>query len=370
MSTASASTTIKFVRRVGTLTATLMTPNGDIYQEWEGTGSNPKCTPDFSNLSPKLILNMVCMSSRTSIPLTVSNVKWSLGGKGITFDPTSGKSTGNFSGVFQFGKVNGEFVSSSLTILSNIAKYTGGLSTTISAEGMVQVGNSVETIHAHYNVSIRPRTAASTRVTIISPSGDNFVITSKDPAQPGYKCYLKAVAMDADGTEVTTGLTYAWYKLKGGVWKPETSSTSHTLTVTENMVETFTQFKVVVKKGSNTFGIDIRGVMDISDPYVLDPNPSHVVLNSSGNEIVTPKMETIIEGSGAKIRYAPKIAARDTNVTQMPDAKFIFSPMDSVGNLLVALNEEGSQTFEVTEAMCVQSDGDVQLVIELKNTPT
>jgi hypothetical protein len=40
MSKASTTRTIKFIAKAGTYTALIMCPDGDIYQEWEGTESD------------------------------------------------------------------------------------------------------------------------------------------------------------------------------------------------------------------------------------------------------------------------------------------------------------------------------------------
>lgn len=48
MSTASTSRTIKFISKAGTYTAVIMSPNGDLYQEYEGTPNDATAVyPDF-----------------------------------------------------------------------------------------------------------------------------------------------------------------------------------------------------------------------------------------------------------------------------------------------------------------------------------
>lgn len=65
MSKASTTRTIKFIAKAGTYTALIMCPDGDIYQEWEGTESDvTKVFPNFEQTKPKL--NFVCMSSRVA----------------------------------------------------------------------------------------------------------------------------------------------------------------------------------------------------------------------------------------------------------------------------------------------------------------
>lgn len=65
MSTASTSRTIKFISKAGTYTAVIMSPNGDLYQEYEGTPNDATAIyPDFTTLKP--ILYFVCTSSRVA----------------------------------------------------------------------------------------------------------------------------------------------------------------------------------------------------------------------------------------------------------------------------------------------------------------
>lgn len=65
MSKASTTRTIKFIAKAGTYTALIMCPDGDIYQEWEGTESDvTKVFPNFEQTKPEL--NFVCMSSRVA----------------------------------------------------------------------------------------------------------------------------------------------------------------------------------------------------------------------------------------------------------------------------------------------------------------
>ena len=65
MSTASTTRTIKFISKAGTYAALIMCPDGDIYQEWEGTLSDVTAIrPNFATTKP--ILYFVCTSSRVA----------------------------------------------------------------------------------------------------------------------------------------------------------------------------------------------------------------------------------------------------------------------------------------------------------------
>ena len=52
MSSASKSLTIKFHSKMGTYTASIQSPDGDLYQEYQKNDSNVIVNPDFSKLQP------------------------------------------------------------------------------------------------------------------------------------------------------------------------------------------------------------------------------------------------------------------------------------------------------------------------------
>ena len=63
MSVASTTRTIKFISKAGTYTAVIVCPDGDLYQEWEGTLADiTKIFPNFEQTKP--VLYFVCTSSR------------------------------------------------------------------------------------------------------------------------------------------------------------------------------------------------------------------------------------------------------------------------------------------------------------------
>ena len=94
MSKASTTRTIKFIAKAGTYTALIMCPDGDIYQEWEGTESDvTKVFPNFEQTKPKL--NFVCMSSRVAEGVaTPDSMQYFFNGTKIEFNgDTDRKST-------------------------------------------------------------------------------------------------------------------------------------------------------------------------------------------------------------------------------------------------------------------------------------
>ena len=65
MSSASTTRTIKFLSKAGTYTALIMSPTGDLYQEWEGAQDEvTNIYPNFEVVKP--LLYFVCTSSRVA----------------------------------------------------------------------------------------------------------------------------------------------------------------------------------------------------------------------------------------------------------------------------------------------------------------
>ena len=60
MSTASTSRTIKFISKAGTYTAVIMSPSGDVYQEYEGTQDDVLSAPQV--VSPKVLWTLILWS--------------------------------------------------------------------------------------------------------------------------------------------------------------------------------------------------------------------------------------------------------------------------------------------------------------------
>ena len=104
MSVASTSRTIKFISKAGTYTAVIMSPNGDLYQDYEGTTNDVTAVyPNFATLQP--ILYFVCTSSRVAEGVADPDaMEYYFNGEKITF--SGGVSTGTFAGYFKIGRAH------------------------------------------------------------------------------------------------------------------------------------------------------------------------------------------------------------------------------------------------------------------------
>ena len=349
MSSASTTRTIKFVSKAGTYAAVIMCPDGDIYQEWEGTTAQiTGVYPNFEVTKP--ILYFVCTSSRVAEGVaTPDAINYYFNGTKIEFSGDT--STGTFAGVFKKIAPSGDNLYYGLQIVKNIAELAGLAPAVVKMVATVSYGTQTDQIEASYSIPIQQSTGNGIRVTIVSPDGKNFVINDK-----GGSCQLKAMAYQK-GTELTANLSYVWEQMQGSSgWVVLAGKTTQTITVQDTDINAYGEYRVTVKRGNEELGKDIQGVMDASDPLQIDPHPS-------------PEDETIMEDESGndEVTYTPVVVKRGTS-TKALDTTFYFVVKDAVGNYL----NPGSigvdkATETVTREQCVQAGGDVSITITSKD---
>lgn len=349
MSSASTTRTIKFVSKAGTYFATISSPNGDLYQEWEGTQNDISVIrPDWEALKPTLYF--ICTSSRVAEGVaTPDNVDFYFNGTKITF--TGDTSSGTFARYFKKIAPAGDQLYYGLQFLKNIAELAGYAPAVVKMVATLSYGTQSDQIQASYTIPVQQATGSSYRVTIASGDTKNFVITEK-----GGSCILKAMAYQA-GAVIAIDLAYRWEKMAESGWAELVGQTGQTLTVAASDIDTYGEYRVTVSRAGNEIGSDIQGVMDASDPYDIDPHPS-------------PEDEAISEDAGGngQVVYTPIVVKRGTN-TKALDTTFYFVIKDAAG---VYLNSETERTTPaasctVTRAHCQQAGGDVSVTITAKD---
>ena len=326
MSTASKTGQVVFSQKSGVYMPALMCDKGDLYQEYDGEATAPtNIAPDFVSLKPTI--SYLLTSSRVAEGVVVpTSVEWYFNDTKLTFSSnlstnTFGGETGHFKQIPYQAGVHDYY---GLQILKNLVKASAGASCVLKAVATVTVGNTSDTIQA----------------------GDDKYFAIR---QKGDSCILTAVAR-MGASELTSGLTYKWYKLVNNAWQVISGQTAKNLTVTDSMVDTTGIFKVEVYQSSTLIGLDTQTVMDLSDPYDIITNP-------------VPEDETIESGSGGTVVYTPILVKRGST-TKAKDTLFYFTFMDSAG---VILNPSTAGTAAAsgtcTEAMCQQAGGNVNWLI-------
>lgn len=347
MSVASTSRTIKFISKAGTYTAVIMSPTGDLYQEYEGTVNDvTNVYPDFSVLKP--ILYFICTSSRVAEGVAdPDSMEYYFNGEKINF--SGGVSTGTFAGYFKTLAPSGDQLYYGLQILKNIADLAGYAPAVIKMVATISYGTQSDQIQASYTIPIQQATGSSYRVTIMAGDTKNFVITTK-----GGNCVLKAMAYQS-GQALSKDLTYVWEKMEATGWATITGMTSQTLTVNGTDINTYGEYRVHVLRAGMEIGTDIQSVMDASDPYDIDPHPS-------------PEDEAITEdtsGNG-EVTYTPQVVTRETG-TKALDTQFYFVLKDAAGVYLNSDRDTPKASQIVTRAHCMQAGGDVSVTITSVN---
>ena len=358
MSVAAATTTILFKRKIGAVSSTIISPNGDLVQYYNDTPTNPgKIYQDFTTLQP--LIYLVASSSRATENLDFAgSVDVYVNNQLLTFkDEFSTNSFNGETGHFKLSKSSkGKAYNDGITIVKNLVTAFEGNQVVIKMVGrLTDGGGTSDNISATYTIPVQKSTGSSYYVTIAAGDKNNFIITSKDnEATNRCKLVVKVYSFDGEGTPVTGGLTYNWYIESEEGWG-DSIGTSDNVTIMADNVQSMANVKVVVTKDGETIGADIQTVRDNTDPMSIDLGAS-------------PKDETIIEGSGGKVTYTPKLLFEGK---EQSGYLFQFAASDSSGvplntagddpNLAAATNPMAS--FDVTEAMCVQADGNVALSI-------
>ena len=343
MSVASTSRTIKFISKAGTYTAAIMSPSGDLYQDYEGTTNDVTAIyPNFETLQP--ILYFVCTSSRVAEGVAnPDGMEYYFNGTKITL--SGGVSTGAFAGYFKTVVPSGDQLYYGLQIVKNIAALAGYAPAVIKMVATVSYGTQSDQIQASYTIPIQQATGSSYRITIVAGDTKNFVITTK-----GGSCILKAMAYQS-GNALSKDLTYVWEKMGATGWETITGATAQTLTIRADDINTYGEYRVHVSRAGAEIGSDIQSVMDTSDPYDIDPHPS-------------PEDEAITEdttGNG-QVTYTPVVVTRGTS-TKALDTQFYFVLKDAAGVYLNSDRTTPKSSQTVTRAHCVQAGGDVSVTI-------
>ncbi len=348
MSTSSATAQVKFTKQSGTFYASIVSQYGDLFQQYTENAGAIAVTPSYATLQP--ILEFVCISSRASLgeqKFESSQIQWYMNDTEITF--TNNVSTGVYEGLFKKVTSNGR---QALQIVKDIAEAAGYASATIKAVATIFINNESDQIQATYSIQIGQKSGTSHKVVIASGDSNNFVITSKT-ASATNNCVLKAQTyFNGELMEDVSGLTYKWYKADASATDGFTlisGATSQTYTVKEADIDTYAEFKVEVyaNGASDPLGSDVQGVMDATDPYMVQTNPS-------------PSTEEIVYGTGGTVTYTPKIVTRGGEALGK-EVLFDFVANDPTG--LYRGSATNAKSFTVTEAMCNAGGGTGIIVV-------
>lgn len=326
-----------------TLHSILQCTTGDVYQNYDGNPASPSnVVPNFEAsgaTKPKLVMQAYSaeQGADNSFDLTKGTPTWIVAGVTLTFN-ASHVSTNAFGGVTgHFTEGSDSSGNPTLTVNKNLVNINGGDSFTITCRVDISMDNTNVKIRAMYPVYIAEGVTDSKRVNIIATSDKNlFTITEKNGT-----CTVKAQV--TDGNMVTsTGYTFMWYlpDASGG-WVLKQNSTTATFTINETDVDSSIIVKCEAYKGNEFYASDTQTINDVSDEYIIYPNPT------DGND--NPVAENFKVNSGGKIVYKPYMRKRGSTANET-GVTFSMSLYSNAGVPINSAITKSGNTFTITEA--------------------
>ena len=317
---------------------------GDVYQNYDGNPASPSnVVPNFEAsgaTKPKLVMQAYSaeQGASNSFDLSKGTPTWIVSDVTLAFNASHVSTTA-------FGGVTGHFTEGSdsdgnptLTVNKNLININGGDSFNIICRVSGAMSNTSLPIQAMYPVYIAEGVTDSKRVNIIATSDKNlFTITEK-----GGTCTVKAQV--TDGNMVTsTGYTFKWYlpDTTSGEWVLKQDSTSATFTINETDVDSSIIVKCEAYKGKEFYASDTQTINDVSDEYIIYPNPT------DGND--NPVAENFIQNSGGKIVYKPYMRKRGSTANET-GVTFSMALYSNAGVPINSAITKSGNTFTITEA--------------------
>lgn len=326
-----------------TLHPILQCNTGDIYQNYDGDPASPSnVMPNFEAsgaTKPKLVMQAYSaeQGAGNSFDLSKGSPTWIVAGVTLAFNAShvSTNTIGGTSGHFTAGSDSSG--NPTLTVNKNLININGGDSFNITCKVSISMSNTSVTLQAMYPVYIAEGVTDSKRVNIIATSDKNlFTITEK-----GGTCTVKAQVTDGN-MATSTGYTFKWYlpDASGG-WVLKQDSTSATFTINETDVDSSIIVKCEAYKGKEFYASDTQTINDVSDEYILYPNPT------DGND--NPVAENFIQNSGGKIVYKPYMRKRGSTANET-GVTFSMSLYSNAGVPINSAITKSGNTFTITEA--------------------
>ena len=370
MSEAIAQTVIKYRVKSGTYTTYVNSPSGDLVQYYTGTKSNiTKIYVDFANSPRSLFLVSISSRQAEGVAKFSDNIKVNVNGIDLSFDESHTNTTPFGSNTRQFKLVQSSTSLSyydGIEIRKNLLEDSQFAPITITLSAPVQYGAQTDVLKASYTIPVMEYSGNGNIVTIKAADNNNFVITSKDTKSAASKVKMEACVYDVEtGAEITENLTYQWQKAvpTNEGWENINDETAKTFTVTESMIATYGDYRVLVYDGNRVLiGSDTRSVMDATDPYIINlhPNPADETIDED-------------ESGNPKVTYTPRVAVRGGK--EIDGFLFCFSVKDAGGaplnkwqngngdELDAEMATTAQESYEVTRAQCMQAQGNVNLTV-------
>ena len=326
-----------------TLHTILQCTIGDVYQNYDGDPASPSnVVPNFEAngaTKPKLVMQAYSaeQGADNSFDLTKGTPTWIVAGATLAFN-ASHVSTNAFGGVTgHFTEGSDSSGNPTLTVNKNLVNINDGDSFNIICKVDISISNTNMKLQAMYPVYIAEGVIDSKRMNIIATSTKNlFTITEK-----GGTCTVKAQV--TDGNMITsTGYTFKWYLPNAsGEWVLKQDSNSDKFTINETDVDSSIIVKCEAWKAGVFFASDTQTINDVSDEYIIYPNPT------DGND--NPVAENFRVNSGDRIVYKPYMRKRGSTANET-GVTFSMSLYSNAGIPINSAITKSGNTFTITEA--------------------
>jgi hypothetical protein len=338
MSTVKGNSTITFVKQGDTINTSLRSTKPLEQYLKKGTST---VSPDWTQSGNQPTIYPVVRSSLTDTriePESGSEV-WKYNGSVIPFSGNLSTVMGSIpAGTFkkESKKVDGDTTVPTLTICKNLASADN-----INAD-VIEFGATVDT-------GFRSAISASIDIRIEEIEGDPYVgyITVNDGGviDSNTSSLALTAALTRGGQDITSGVTYKWYKASGNNWTNINKATK-SIPVTAADIDTQELYKCEFFISGSSVGSAVIPVYDESDPLVVVPNPD-------GDEEISSARRQVV--------YSPLVCKRgDINMT--PVTGFTFSYQLTNSSYAQIASGSGS-SFTVTYAHGVAAGGNMTLII-------
>lgn len=353
MAKAAVQRTVKFISKLGTYTCYLQS-SSPLWQQYSGNDPSAAGAQWIPNLSGEnsIIIYFVCISSRlaTGVSNPASHPTWSIAGTMLNDGGNILTDENPYRNYIELVAPSGAHTYYGLKIKGNIGALLGSSFTIAASAEMAFDGTDAsDVLRAATRFDICPATSDGVHVHIYDTSDASFTFTAEEQTiTMEARTYMGTERID---TNVNYSLSYQWQKVAtvGGVtdWVNIGGATGKTLSVGENDIITYAQYRCVVTLNSVRH-YAYADLMDATDPWIINPYPSRY---NSGGVKIEEGGETI-ENSGEYIQYAPLIVSRETNLSpsRFDEATFDYVLTDSAGATIV--NGSEVTTFKVTYAQC------------------
>lgn len=345
---ASVSRRVIFKSKRGIYSAIFMSDHGNLFQEYDGPASAPTAFyPDFTKIPYTMRLTVTSAISTGTV--TPVSVEYTVAGTKLAFDASGKCITAGFADKFKL-------VAGNLVIFGNLVGIASGAGFNIQVKANMSATDTDAYVIVNAPVGIYPHVAGAAGRLLITP-GDakNFTLSGKNDS-----CIL--IAQFFKGGAWTTPSSCKWERLDGTTWTT-LPTTGATLTVTEDMVNTYTMFRCTITDNGETY-LCAQSVLDSSDPLDITLLTKFAP-SSSATAVATSDlaMDDTMD-STAYIDWIPTLVRRGSTTAVTGAVTWNPASLVSSTGIILKTIAYSSGVYHLTEAiMAAAGVGEYEFII-------